>query len=202
MMAITGRDFREAFSSVWQRIDPGHPYELTDIYEKDTAWTEFMLSSNGYLKKVMENISSKKLKLFFRRNWNDTDCLYLSGDEHAGDGGDLNGVESRVEVVIEHENIFSNIGNKMEKLIHIKSPLKILITYAPYQADKGVNKNLLAIKNMLSDIWEKVDDSGHLMDEGSEFLIIIGDRERKTDKTSDIKWRWVGRGEVTPDPLP
>lgn len=194
-MAITESDFRTAFVSEWQRIDQEHPYEITDAYENDTAWSEFMLSSNGFLKKVMESISGQKqLKLSFHRGWHDCDCVYLSGDEYTGKDGDSSRAGSRTEVAIMHENIFSNIGPEMEKLIHIRSPLKVLITYAPYQADKGVNKNLLAIRNMLTDTWKGVDGSSHLIDEDSEFLIIIGDREKKTDKTRDIKWSWVGRG--------
>jgi hypothetical protein len=201
-MAITASDFRAAFVSEWQRIDQEHPYEITDAYENDTAWSEFMLSSNGFLKKVMESISGQKqLKLSFHRGWHDCDCVYLSGDEYTGDDSDSSRPESRTEVAVMHENIFSNIGPEMEKLIHIRSPLKVLITYAPYQADKGVNKNLLAIRNMLTDTWKCVDGSSHLIDEDSEFLIIIGDREKKTDKTSDIKWSWVGKGVVNSDPL-
>jgi hypothetical protein len=201
-MAITSNDFRAAFKNEWQRIGQEHPYEITDTYENDTAWTEFMLSSDGFLRRVMENISGRKqLKLSFHRDWNNYDCVYLSGDENTVVDSDASRPESWVAVVIEHENIFSDIDTEMAKLIHIEAPLKVLITYAPYQADQGVNKNPSAIRNKLTDTWKSVDDSGHLVAEDSEFLVIIGDREKKTDQISDITWSWVARGEANPDPL-
>ncbi len=201
-MAITSNDFRAAFLNEWQGIGQEHPYEITDTYENDTAWTEFMLSSDGFLRRVMENISGRKqLQLSFHRDWNNYDCVYLSGDENAVVDSDASRPESWVAVVIEHENIFSDIDTEMAKLIHIEAPLKVLITYAPYQADQGVNKNPSAIRNKLTDTWKSVDDSGHLVAEDSEFLVIIGDREKKTDLISDITWSWVARGEANPDPL-
>ncbi|TNF50064.1 hypothetical protein EP232_00970 [bacterium] len=201
-MAITMNDFCAAFINEWRRIGQEHPYEITDTYENDTAWTEFMLSSDGFLEKVMKNISGKKqLKLSFHRDWNNYDCAYLSGDENAVVDSDASRPESRVEIVIEHENIFSDIDTEMAKLIQIEAPLKVLITYAPYQADQGVNKNPSAIRNKLTDTWKSIDDSGHLMAEDSEFLVIIGDREKKTDQISDIAWNWVARGGANPDPL-
>lgn len=201
-MAITSNDFRAAFINEWQRIVQEHPYEITDTYENDTAWTEFMLSSDGFLRRVMENMSNRQqLKLSFHRDWNNYDCVYLSGDKSAGVESDASRSESRVEVVIVHENIFSDIDTEMARLINSEAPLKVLITYAPYQADQGVNKNPSAIGSKLTDTWRSVDDSGHLIAEDSEFLVIIGDREKKTDQISDITWNWVARGEAKPDPL-
>ncbi len=201
-MGITLIEFRDAFRNEWQRVTQEFPDDIIDAYEKDSTWTDFMLSPNGFLYRVMENISDKKsLKLYFRREWNNYDCLYLSGDEYAEDDSGSSWEKSRIEVVIEHENIFNTISTEMGRLIHARSPLKVLITYAPYQADKGVNKNLFTIVNMLEDLWKKVDDSAHLIAEDSEYLIIIGDREGKIDKTKDIKWSWVQRGEVNPNPL-
>ena len=191
--------FMKCFMDLW-----GHEYaEKRDSIDKgmwsDKSCTDFMIGEydknaddpkNAFLKSVCEEFGSK---LRYGREWYTVDA-YLY-EENRQDW-----LDAHWHLIIEHENNRKMWKKQMWKLLHFKVPLKVLVGY-DYSCDEKAKKQRAGAINKCT--WrdceiERLDGMNrdayavHPESGNTEYLLIVGNREKKQNgkKYGEIRWRF------------
>ena len=89
-----------------------------------------------------------------------------------------------MKVAVEHENSKSAWTDELIKLMQIRCPLKVIITYNYYDERPVGDQRKL---DVAADLMQKVDSFENIKRDGEEILIIIGNGCSKKTKKSDYK---------------
>lgn len=107
------------------------------------------------------------------------------------------------EVLIEHEDSCSISYEEMAKLIHLRAPLKVLITYtheAGHEQSEGLIKETQEqFEAMLKAAWNSFPENPE-----TEYLLIIGQLEGEGDQ-SKVNWFYTiysANGDIPPVEAP
>ncbi len=184
--AITPEKFLEAWRAVWER-DERESGKLAEIFQGQpwTPVTEYMLTSdNSFLRRVggelgineqpdgcISQDSGGILKL---------DMAFIADNK--------DGCPTFIDVMIEHENDRATVKNEMWKLMFLRSPLKVLVTYSATPEAENQPQKLLDMLNEANQDFPE--------NENTTYLFIFG---RLLD--GKMSWQWCSNEEPTPKPL-
>jgi len=191
MKKICAKDFLEAFASEWADQIEKDKAGVLEQYRGVKTWTDFMLSSDGFLSKVMKRLMHLEPSLKYAREYYTIDALCVGGD--ALHGSDLY-YPSQLHVLIEHEH-GEWVEEEMWKLVHWRSPLKVLIFYDWNEDEKTTKER----RNWLGRKLKKLQSMSKKVDEfftenaKTEYLFIIGNRE---GSDGDVQWRCASKSAL------
>ena len=193
---IDHKHFIDAFIKEWNKIlkDPNDKKLVP--YSNQQEWTKFILDKNRFLNKVMHSLKSLVPSLEYKREYYTVDALYV-GRENLFNKNLW--YPSEVHVLIEHE-MGEKIEEEMWKLIHWRSPLKILMFYDWAESKKSTNNRKFWLNKKLeylSSMLDKV-DSFYAENKKTEYLFIIGNQ--KTER-SIVNWSWASNQSLQPKPI-
>lgn len=171
---ITAKDFYDVFIQEWEILSASEDIDGVKPFEDRPAWTERMQKADGFLNKVMNRLASPERPLYYRIEWYKVDALYVGGEDIFGHN---HSYPSAVEVIIEHE-FGERLEEEMWKLIHWRSPLKVIIGYdwsgdektTPTRRDFAKDK-IATLKRMLSSVNAFFPENVN-----TEYLFLIGGR--------------------------
>ena len=184
MKKISAKDFLEAFTSEWTVQIEKDKAGVLEQYSRESTLTSFMLSSDGFLSKAMQRLKHLEPSLKYIGEFDKIDAVYVGGEDLFR--SDLY-YPSQLHVLIEHEN-GEWVEEEMWKLVHWRSPLKVLIFYDWNEDEKTTDKRRKWLEEKLEKLQEmsqKVDKFFTENDE-TEYLYIIGNRE---ESDGDVQWR-------------
>ena len=182
-MTIDAEKFRTVFSSEWLQMLDEDEEEMLVSFKKDSTWTPKILGDNGLLKK-MSNVFDREYKHRFGREWYTLDAVFVSGKDLFRSGRNY---PSEVLTIIEHEN-GPNVEEEMWKLIHWRSPLKVLIFYGYPESSNDSRKDWA--NNKAQDLWKMLDTVNEFHEESrrTEYLFLVGSLG---DRSRLPEWQWA-----------
>ena len=183
---MNAKTFCEMFTTEWKETESSADFHNDLPFKDKPAWTSYMLAPNGFLHRVMRRLEKPSCPLFYKNEWYTVDALYIGGCDLFRN--DLM-YPSSVKVLIEHE-WGESLEEEMWKLIHWRSPLKVIIAYDWSEEEKKTearrswaNKKLGKLKDML----QIVNDSfGEIA--ATEYLFLIAQHNKPG---APIFWRAV-----------
>lgn len=168
------KEFYDAFIQEWERLISREEVNGSRVFANTKAWNLRMLDPGGFINDVMNRISTSERKLHYRTEWYKVDALYIGGEDLYKNNLSY---PSRVEALIEHE-----LGDKLEeemwKLIHWRSPLKVIIFYDWSEDEKSTTLRKTWCDNTLGTLHrmlKKVNDF-HLENLNTQYLFLIAGR--------------------------
>tara|TARA_R110002072_G_scaffold3149_9_gene23540 strand:- start:2510 stop:3334 length:825 start_codon:yes stop_codon:yes gene_type:complete len=185
MKKIDLNSFLIEFLNIWEDAIDSNKANILEKFSSNKLWTEYMLGESGFLEKISNKFNVNERPVKFAKEYYTVDALFVGGKNIYGKKDSLN-YPSNVYALIEHENA-EDVETEMWKLIHMRSPLKVLIFY-DYREDE---------KNKINWAPEKVEVLLKMLDEvnefnaesiGTEYLFLVG---RKKDEVSLPTWRWA-----------
>lgn len=186
MKQITANHFLRAFSGQWESARVKQGVGLEHLYGDTKAWTAFMLGEEGFLRDVMMQLQVQVPDLRYMREWYTVDALYVGGENLFRENLSY---ASKVHTLIEHER-GEFVEEEMWKIVHWRSPLKVLIMYDYSDREKTtvLRREWLALKlRKLREMLAKVSEF-HSESSETEYVFIVG---RQVDLSSKIDWRWT-----------
>lgn len=195
-MPIDAHSFLKAFDEVWQTRVVSDRARCAAVYLNSTIWTQEMCGDGGILMEVSKVLQAVETHRF-GREWYTLDAVLVGGSDLFRSG--LN-YPSRLFAVIEHEN-GENVEEEMWKLIHWRSPLKVLIFYGwpdfanPKSSRKvWAEKKLKVLRNMAAVVEHFNPESVQ-----TEYLFLMGSRAKGEDVPN---WFWASNAQKLWRPLP
>jgi len=190
------KHFLDAFINEWNSVLGKSNDKNLLPYGNQSKWTEFILHENGFLNGVMQRLRYLVPSLEYKREYYTVDALYVGGENLFNENL---WYPSEAHVLIEHE-MGENIEEEMWKLIHWRSPLKVIMFYDWADSEKTtINR-----KAWLSDKLKKLDlmlrevNQFFAENENTEYLFIIGNQETET---SIVSWSWASNQSLEPKPI-
>lgn len=197
MKQITVNHFLCAFSVQWESARVKEGVGLEDLYRDAKAWTAFMLGETGFLRDVMMQLRVLVPDLRYMREWYTVDALYVGGENLFRENLSY---ASKVHTLIEHER-GESVEEEMWKMVHWRSPLKVLIMYDYSDPEKTtvlrrewLSRKLLKLNEMLAKVSEFHPESSE-----TEYLFLVG---RQANLNSKIDWRWTSNTFAGLLPIP
>jgi hypothetical protein len=91
-----------------------------------------------------------------------------------------------IVVAIQHENHWQGFDEEIVNLLHIRSPLKVGITYVSVPKERGQAQK--TIQANASEIWHRI--SKHVLEDSTtDYLFLLGvASEATTSIESDLEW--------------
>ena len=187
---ITADKFLEAWRTVWNRDGVASQFVERWIGKYWSSVTDYMLKDDeAFLRKV-----GYELGIGVEKNGKksghisqDSDGMFKLDMTLVSKWGD--GYPTFIDVMIEHENIAKNVIDEVWKLMFLRSPLKVIVTYASDPITQC----------QLDKVWCMLDESICCFPENqeTEYLFIIG---QLVDNES-FEWRWLSQKEKSPQHL-
>lgn len=184
---ITAKEFYDAFLAEWNCFVENEP-SITGLtpYEDRTSWTKRIQDPGGFLNRVMNRLSNTERPLYYRTEWYFVDALYVGGVDLYQNNYSY---PSSVNALIEHE-FDEDLETEMWKLIHWRSPLKIIINYDWSDAEKTTDARKNYLSNKITKLREMLSIVNHFQpeDTNTEYLLLIA---RRSEINSPITWRAI-----------
>jgi hypothetical protein len=172
------REFAQAYWVVREKFKDKE--EWSRHFSNPALWTRLMLKKKKECperiqdcKPVLSQVASK-----FALHYQDGEPLHLDA---------VFAKEPRwapMCVAIEHENKVEGFYQEIQKLISVRCPLKVGITYTPYSQYDNTEK---ALQNLCQDIkqhWDRMCLELGGEPEGTEYLFLVG------DEVEAKEWKW------------
>lgn len=191
MKKIAAEDFLKAFSEEWKTRQTN--IEVLQKYEDNKEWTKFLFEQGGFLESVMRWLHPLEPGVKYRTEYYTIDALYVAGEDLLGTNF---GYPPELHVLIENEH-GENIEEEMWKLIHWRSPLKVIIFYdwnedsqTTEHRRNWVASKLQKLRGMMETVnafWPETPET--------EYLFLVANREKTPEEG------WVSR-EIEPEWIP
>lgn len=172
MEKLNSNIFLKAFKKEWENQISSNKDLILDYWSDSSKWTDFMLKKQGFIHSILHHFGKLGKEITYAKEWYTIDAVYCGGIDLYG--SDLN-YPSKFFALIEHEQ-GNYIEQEMWKLLHWRSPLKIIIFYDWFDSDKSttnrkewVDNKLKKLQNMLFIVNEF-----HTENPETEYLFIVG----------------------------
>ena len=181
---ISAEQFFAAFEAEWQAITSDPSIKGDTPFQDKTAWTTLIQAPGGFLNRVMDRLSSDERPLYYRTEWFRVDALFLGGEDLYGKDHSW---PSALDVLIEHE-FGEALEEEMWKLIHIRAPLKVIISYDWAEVEKITQSRKEYAENKISALLTMLNKVNSHFPENheTEYLFLLAGRE---GVKSPIFWR-------------
>jgi len=181
-MRVTAKQFLEKFLESYRECRNAFGDDQWERMCEGGQWNGFMMWTTGQPGPLRESVlvqTAGKLGLSYAEG----EPLTFDAVFHGGRDPDFAGpydVRFPMLVVIEHENDRRGIWREMQKLLSVRSPLKVLITYTEryFAREQRAQERLKEIGDVVKDHWER---ARRVLgrEEATEYLIIVGDEPEK-----------------------
>ena len=181
-MRVTAKQFLEKFLESYRECRKEFGDDQWERMWEGGQWNGFMMWTTGQPEPLRESVlvqTAEKLGLFYAEG----EPLTFDAVLHGGRDPDFAGpydVRFPMLVVIEHENERRGIWREMQKLLSVRSPLKVLITYTEVRCvrEQRAQEGLKEIGDVVKGHWERACKVlGR--EEATEYLILVGDEPEK-----------------------
>jgi hypothetical protein len=194
---ITANEFYAAFQAEWTALCASEPITGLTPFESRGAWTQRIQKKDGFLYRVMKRLVNEARPLEYRTEWYFVDALYVGGENMYGDNLSY---PSEVHALVEHE-FDEDLETEMWKLIHWRSPLKVIITYDWADDEKTTDQRKNYLTNKASKLRSMLASVNRFHPESTdtEYLLLMASRVRHD---GPITWRRVQQftaGSTSPD---
>lgn len=160
--------------------------EHLNTYKNSSLWTNYVLSDQSPVIKGICNefdlncrLEEYKIDAVFAQN---TRGLVNETLEIKSYGTINEYYPPFYSLLLEHENNWKDCWREMSKLIHFKSPLKVLVTYADY------NQDTEKLYNALRTDFKTIIDRSNLVfkeNDATHYILILGQR---IENQSKLQW--------------
>lgn len=175
----TAQHFLSSFLMAYDQARSSLSEELWEaICNSWDKWNRFMMYKTGpkpagVEKSVLERTAEGMALEYYER-----EPLRLDGILHSKTESDFSGFPFPILIAIEHENDYRGFGEEIVKLLTVRSPLKVGITYTFFEvASNRSEKRERAFEKIrrvaLTD-FDKINQAAR-EDESSEYLFLVGD---------------------------
>ena len=185
--------FLEAFLREWSSALRNYTEKDLQPYRNRTKWSDFILSENGFLNRVMLSIRPLMPSLEYKREYYTIEALFVAGMDLFKE---KYWYPSEVHALIEHE-MDANVEEEMWKLLHWRSPLKVLIFYDWAEFEKTTEMRRAWLTNKLRKLNSMIQEVNAFFpeNESTEYLFIIGKQETAS---SIVEWSWASNHAIQP----
>ena len=197
--------FKDCFNRCWDQQAKQDYKELSQIFEESSKLTEFMLGNHdrdcnshdsGHLEKVC--------KCYYHEEGRDDMHLHIGDgrkkheyyhlDAYAYQEGD-DWPHDHLHMILEHENNIGKIKEEFRKLLDLRSPLKVLVSYDWNDDEKTKPKRQDELPTIISELDEMNSKTYEVHPEAkdTEYLLIVGNRNSNMlegEKYGEIQWRF------------
>jgi hypothetical protein len=154
--------------------------EYHQSYINDAEFTPII---TNVIKDIIEKMGWIPTTEYFRIDVIGYESKWESVKDKAHNAG-LGAYLWNMKAAVEHENSKSAWTDELIKLMQIRCPLKVIITYNYYDERPEGDLKKLAVA---ADLMQKVDSFESIKRDGEELLIIIGNGCSKKTKKSDYE---------------
>jgi len=181
-MRVTAKQFLQTFLESYRECRQAFGDDQWERMCEGGRWNGFMMGTTGQPEPLGKSVlvqTADKLGLCYGRG----EPLRLDAVFHERPDPDVARTPDArfpMLVVIEHENERRGIWNEMQKLLSVRSPLKVLITYTRryFAREQRAQERLKEIGEVVKGHWER---ACRVLgrEEATEYLIIVGDEPEK-----------------------
>ena len=181
---IDSAAFLMAFSDEWHSRVVRERHELIGAYADKKEWTDYMLGDDGVLAGVVKRLALFDAGLGMVREWYTFDALFVGSESLYKDKPEH---PSKVYVAIEHEQ-GEDPEVEMWKLLHWRSPLKVLFIYDWNEDRKSTEMRRAWISTRLAEYGGMIQTvEAHCSEPQSSYLVLVGGR---ASDAAVPEWKW------------
>jgi hypothetical protein len=178
------KSFYDAFTAEWEATESSVEFHNGLPFKNKPSWTSYMLAPNGFLNRVMRRLEDPNFPLCFKNEWYTVDALYIGGcDLYRKDLS----YPSEVKAIIEHE-WGDNLEEEMWKLIHWRSPLKVIIAYDWSEKEKTTEARRSWADNKIHTLLKMLQSANDFFSENTatQYLFLFA---QHLEPNAPIRWR-------------